>query len=139
MHLEPKLFVAYSCGDPACLEKDVHPAAIGALASASIPLPKQPRRSWTDLSNLRAPKADFVITLDEGTFNRQPRWPGQPDGALWSMVDSAAIADPEERAHASIQQLHILRRRLELLINLPLHGADRAAIRSDLRDMTHMR
>lgn len=42
-------------------------------------------------------------------------------------------------AHAAIQMLYALRRRLELFVNLPLHGADRAAIRSDVRDLAHMR
>lgn len=138
-HLGAKRFIAFSCGDPSLLKKEIHPAAVGALASASIPLVQHPRRGWDELTRPGAPKADFVITLDEAMVAKQPRWPGQPDTALWALPDAAAIVDPEEAAHASIQILHSLRRRLELLISLPLHGSDRSAIRSDLRDMAHMR
>ena len=81
---------------------------------------------------------EFMITLDEATQSVQPRWPGQPDSALRAFPDAAALGNPEEAAHAAIQMLYALRRRLELLISLPLHG-DPAAIRSDVRDLAHMR
>ncbi|SEA55435.1 protein tyrosine phosphatase [Variovorax sp. YR216] len=137
-HLCEKRFAAYSCGDPHRLEREIHPAAVRALASASIPLRCQPRQNWNDLSSLGAPKADFVITLDEDTLARQPRWPGQPNSALWALSDIAEISDPEALAHASIQTLHVLRRRLELLVNLPLRSPDRAAFQMDVRDMAFM-
>ena len=47
--------------------------------------------------------------------------------------------DPERVAHEAIQMLFSLRRRLELLVSLPLHGGDRAAVRSDVRDLGYMR
>lgn len=137
-HLCEKRFAAYACGNPHRLAHEVHPAAVGALASANIPLRSQPRRSWNDLSSLGAPKADFVITLDEDTLPRQPRWPGQPNSALWALPDIAEISDPEALAHASIQTLYVLRRRLELLVNLSLRSADRAAFQMDVRDMAFM-
>ncbi|MGJ7512467.1 low molecular weight phosphatase family protein [Variovorax sp. GT1P44] len=139
-HLSPKRFVAFSCGQPEHLADSVHPAAIGALASASIPPPARLRpRSWRQLAQASSPRADFVVSLDEATLGLQPRWPGQPDSALWVFPDAAALSDAEQVAHSAIQILFALRRRLELLINLPLDGADRAAIRSDVRDLGHMR
>ena len=136
-HIGSERFAAYSCGKPELLAKDVHSAALGALVSAGIPLPRQPRRSWVELTRLGAPRADFVITLDAGTMTDQPIWPGQPDSALWPFPDVAKLEEREKAAHAAIHTLYALRRRLELLISLPLHHADRAAIRSDLRDMAH--
>lgn len=137
-HIGSKRFAVFSCGNPEFLAKDVHPAALGALVSAGIPVPSQPRRSWSDLARLGAPRADFVITLDESTVVDQPIWPGQPDSASWPFPDAAALGEREKVAHAAIHTLYALRRRLELLISLPLHGADRAAIRSDVRDMAHL-
>ncbi|MBO9512502.1 MAG: protein tyrosine phosphatase [Variovorax sp.] len=137
-HLCEKRFAAYACGNPRRLERDIHPAAVGALAHAGIAVRAQPRRNWNDLSGPGARKADFVITLDEDTLARQPRWPGQPNSALWALPDIAQIQDPEALAHASIQTLYVLRRRLELLINLPLRHADRAAFQMDVRDLAFM-
>lgn len=39
---------------------------------------------------------------------------------------------------AAMRMLHLLRRRLELLINLLLAGSDRHAILSDVRDLGYL-
>jgi len=137
-HLGADRFSAFSCGQPGHISATIHPAAVGALRSASIPVPLVQPRGWDDLARASSPRADFIITLDEATQPVQPRWPGQPDAALWALPDAVALGNPEETARAAIQMLYALRRRLELLISLPLHGADRAAIRSDVRDLAHM-
>lgn len=138
-HLGANRFLALSCGVPGMVADAIHPAAIGALSGASMPVPTHSPRSWNDLMRTNPARAEFVITLDEATSSSQPRWPGQPDSALWACPDAAGIGDPEAVAHATIQMLYALRRYLELFVNLPLHGADRAAIRSDVRDLAHMR
>ncbi len=138
-HLGQKRFLAYSCGQPGQIARTVHPAAASALKSAGIPLPRTTPRSWDELTRMGSPQADFVITLDPSMGPLEPRWPGRPDEAVWPYPDLAASGDSEETSHAAIQMLHSLRRRLELLINLPLRGKDRAAVRSDIRDLAHMR
>lgn len=138
-HLGGDGFSVTSCGQPGHISAVIHPAAVGALTGASIPVPLISPHSWVDLARASAPRADFVITLDEATLPVQPRWPGQPDAALWDFPDIAALGSPEETAHAAIQMLYALRRRLELLISLTLHRADPAAIRSDIRDLAHLR
>jgi arsenate reductase (thioredoxin) len=137
-HIGRDRFSAVSCGQPGHVSATVHPAAVGALASASIPLPPAHPRSWDELAKASAHKADFVITLDEATLAVQPSWPGQPAAALWAFPDAAALKSPEEAARAALQTLYALRRRLELMISLPLHGADAAAMRSDVRDLAHL-
>jgi len=47
--------------------------------------------------------------------------------------------DPDRVAHDAVQMLFSLRRRLELLVSLPMQGADRSAVRSDVRDLGYMR
>lgn len=138
-HLDPTRFSAHSCGQPGQLASEIHPAAIGALKSASMPVPDRPPRSWDDFARSNSPVADFVITLDAACQPLEPSWPGQPDAALWVYPDVAAGKDVEETAHGAIQLLFSLRRRLELLVSLPMQGADRAAIRSDVRDLGYMR
>lgn len=138
-HLGHQRFSVYSCGQPGQIARAVHPAALGALSSASIPLPRSDLRSWDKFTRSGVPWLDFVITLDSSTVLSQPRWPDQPDAAVWPYDDVAANNNAEEAAHAAIQMRYSLRRRLELLVNLPLRGLDRAAVRSDVRDLGHMR
>lgn len=138
-HLDPKRFSAFSCGQPGQVGREFHPAAIGALHSASMAVPTHAPRSWDELARSSGPQAEFIITLDAATEARQPPWPGQPDGALWAYPDVADGNDPEKIAHDAIQLLFSLRRRLELLVSLPLHGGDRSAVRSDVRDLGYMR
>jgi len=97
--------------------------------------PLQPPRGWGELTRGDSPRANFVITLDADTFTSQPRWPGQPDAALWAFPD---IADEQNPEAAALQMLYALRRRLELMTSLPLQVADREAIRSDVRDLANM-
>ncbi|MDM0076006.1 protein tyrosine phosphatase [Variovorax sp. J2P1-59] len=137
-HLGRDRFSAYSCGHPAHVSDRVHPAAIAALASAGMPVPLSQPHGWDDMIRWSSPHANFVITLDETTLPVQPNWPGQPDAALWSFPDIAALDSAGEIDRAALQMLYALRRRLELLTSLPLHSADPAAIRSDVRDLAHM-
>ncbi len=102
-------------------------------------VPQRPPRSWDELARANPSGADFVITLDAYSESLEPPWPGQPDAALWAYPDVAAEADPEQVAHAAVQMLFSLRRRLELLVSLPMQGADRSAVRSDVRDLGYMR
>jgi protein-tyrosine-phosphatase len=131
-------FAPCSCGQPGYVSHTIHPAAISALKSAGIHVPVVTPRSWDELVRSNSPRADFVITLDEETGPFQPRWPDQPDAALWAFPDLAAIDNADVAAAAALKMLYALRRRLELLICLPMQGADRAAIRSDVRDLAHL-
>ncbi|RIX81948.1 low molecular weight phosphatase family protein [Acidovorax cavernicola] len=139
-HLDSKRFAARSCGQPGRLAADVHPAAVEALGGAGIALPTSPPRSWDVFARVGSPRADFVITLDPSLEPLQPRWPGQPDAALWAYPDVVADSSgAQDAVHGAVQLLYSLRRRLELLVNLPMPGADRVALRADIRDLAHMR
>lgn len=137
-HLAADRFAAHSCGHPAHLGDSIDPAAISALASARMPVPSLPPRGWGELTRGGSPQANFVITLDAEMLPLQPRWPGQPDAALWAFPDIALMSNPDDAARAALQMLYALRRRLELMISLPLRDADREAIRSDVRDLAYM-
>lgn len=138
-HLDATRFTVLSCGQPTQLSREIHPAAIRALHGAGIPMPRLQPRGWDELIRGTSTRADFVITLDESMQPLEPNWPGQPISALWAFQDAAALVAPEQAAHMATQVLYALRRRLELLVCLPTLGADLAAIRSDIRDLGHMR
>jgi len=138
MHMGGHVFSVESCGQPGQLSRTVHPAALAALEGARIPLRSSAPRAWTDFVRGGAPRMDFVVTLDRKILDSEPGWPGQPISALWDFEDAAALDDPARAAHGAMLILYALQRRLELLINLPLHHADGAALRSDLRDLGRM-
>ena len=136
-HLAPDQFMASSCGRPGKTGRAFHPAAVGALGSAGMAVPSTQPQGWDALLRGGAAPAHFVITLDEEIAAIAPRWPGQPELATWPFPDLAANPEGEEMAVAVIRMLYSLRRRLELLVSLPLQGSDRSAIRSDVRDLAH--
>ena len=137
-HIGGRRFVVESCGQPAQVPGAFHPVAIEVLQRAGIPLPASPPKTWGELWRNGAPRPDIVVTLDEGTMAGQPAWPAQPITALWAMDDAAGVSDVRVAKHMTTQMLFALQRRLELLVNLPLHGNDRAAIHLDLRDLGRM-
>ena len=137
-HLGGKKFRVLSCGQPGHIAPGVHPAAIGALAMASIPVALDTPRDWNALVRSGAPMVDFVITLDAEMAHDLPRWPDQPDVAVWGYPDVALQQSSEDAAVTAVRMLYSLHRRLEFLIALPLKSRDRAAVRSDLRDLAHL-
>lgn len=72
-HLGALRFTALACGQPVMIAETIHPAAIAALSSASIPVPVHPPRDWDDLMRTSARRAEFVITLEEATSAFQPK------------------------------------------------------------------
>jgi protein-tyrosine-phosphatase len=72
LHLDPKRFSAYSCGQPGQLAHAFHPAAIGALKSAGMEIPNRAPRSWDEFARSNSPLADFIITLDAATEPLHP-------------------------------------------------------------------
>mgnify|MGYP003576662480 CR=1 FL=1 len=138
MHMGGHRFAAHSCGQPGEVGHVLHPAAVFALRKAAIPFQDAAPRTWNDLLRRGPPRLDIVVTLDERTIATQPIWPGQPIAALWSFEDAAAVANPDAANEAAMRILFGLQRRLELLINLPLHQGDPIALRSDLRELGRM-
>ena len=94
-HLGADRFSASSCGHPAHVSDEIHPAAISALTSAGMQVPQSQPHGWNDMITGSFPRASFVITLDEATLAFQPNWPGQPDAALWDFPDVAALDNAE--------------------------------------------
>jgi arsenate reductase (thioredoxin) len=137
-HLGSGRFAAQACGQPGQISDAIHPAAVAALGSAGMAVPQARPQSWNELTRSTSTRASFVITLDAAVQALEPRWPGQPDTALWDFPDVAASGEPVQMEQAATRLLYALRRRLELLTNLPLFGADAAAVRSDIRDLAHM-
>jgi len=128
-------FTGYSAGSHP--KGTVHPLALQALASAKVPTDGFRSKSWDEFAQPEAPKMDFVFTVcDQAAGETCPLWPGQPITAHWGMPDPAAVAgDDQVKARAFVDTMVTLRRRLELLLALPVHMLDAQAIRRQVRDI----
>jgi arsenate reductase len=81
---------------------------------------------------------DLVITVcDNAAGEVCPYWPGQPATAHWGYADPSAIdGTATPKLEAFRQTLHAIRRRLELLVNLPPAALDRLALETHARSLS---
>lgn len=132
-------FQAFSCGIPGQTGLAIPEPIFKVLKTASITTTGLYSKSWGEFIRMGVPRMDFVISLDATTVGQHPSWPGQPNTAVWG---SPAVVVPDiddaKLTTISLQAMYSLRRRLELLVALPMHGTDRAALRGDIRDMAYM-
>jgi arsenate reductase len=80
---------------------------------------------------------DFVFTVcDNAAGEVCPVWPGQPMTAHWGVPDpSAAAGSEEQRAQAFLNVATQLKRRIDLMLALPMASLDRLALQREVRDI----
>jgi len=91
-------------------------------------------KSWNEFAGEDAPAIDMVITVcDNAAGEVCPVWPGQPVTAHWGIPDPAGVEGSEvERRKAFQSAWMMLRRRVDLLLALPLEKLDRVATQQEL-------
>ncbi|BCT93899.1 arsenate reductase [Lysobacter helvus] len=115
-------FRAYSAGSHPSGE--VHPLALQTIRDFGLGAETLRSKSWNEFAGPAAPTMDFVITVcDKAAGESCPVWPGHPAMAHWGVPDPAASGDP----HAFRDAWLTLRRRIELMLALPLHTLDKMA------------
>lgn len=101
---------------------EVSPLALAILEQWRMPSDGYRSKSWDEFAQAGAPELDFVFTVcDTAAGEVCPVWPGQPMTAHWGVADPAAVdgtADQKARAH--VDAARILKRRIELMLALPL-------------------
>lgn len=126
-------FTAYSAGS--FPKGQVHPMAIEVLKSLGFPHEGYRSKSWDEFSRADAPHFDFICTVcDNAAGEICPIWPGHPLTAHWGIEDPAAV-EGEGQREAFMQALRYLRRRIELLLALPLETLDDMAVEHELRSI----
>ncbi|MHB1057504.1 MAG: arsenate reductase ArsC [Rhodanobacter sp.] len=92
-------------------------------------------KSWDEFAQAGSPAIDIVITVcDAAAGEACPIWPGRPVTAHWGVPDPTAVEGTEEERRRAFQSAWaMLRRRVELLLALPLSGLDRLAAQQELR------
>jgi arsenate reductase len=128
-------FRAFSAGSHP--KGTVHPLALRELQTLRIPTDGFRSKAWDEFAATGAPVMDFVFTVyDQAAGEVCPVWPGQPMTAHWGMPDPAAVDGSDEvKARAFRDAAVTLKRRIELLIALPMAALDRLAIQKQLRDI----
>lgn len=116
-------FKAYSAGSQP--SGSVQPLAAELIAELGVPAASLRSKSWDEFAGPGAPEMDFVITVcDNAAGEACPVWLGHPAIAHWGVEDPART--PHDR-QAFRNAWLTLRRRIELLLALPLDKLDRLA------------
>ena len=94
-------------------------------------------KSWEEFADAGAPEIDFIFTVcDNAAGEVCPAWPGQPMTAHWGLPDPAAVeGDEAVQERAFLDTFITLKRRIQLMLSLPLASLDRMAIQREIRDI----
>lgn len=128
-------FVAHSAGShPSGV---VNPFALSTLHTLRIPADGFRSKNWDEFAQFGAPALDFVFTVcDNAAGEMCPVWPGQPMTAHWGVPDPAAVeGSDDEKARAFMATAITLKRRIELMLSLPMASLDRMAIHHELKQI----
>ena len=126
-------FRAFSAGSHP--SGQVQPMAAELAQAMGYPAENMRSKSWDEFAGADAPEMDMVITVcDNAAGEACPVWLGQPTLAHWGVHDPVAEnGDEDARKRAFVSAFAILRRRIELLLALPLDKLDRLAAQAKLQ------
>jgi len=128
-------FRAYSAGSMP--KGEVHPVALRTLDDALIPLDQPRSKSWEEFARPTAPQLDFVFTVcDRAAGEVCPIWPGQPMTAHWGVEDPAETkGTPAQIERKFLDVFFVLKRRIELLLSLPIESLDEVSLQHKVREI----
>jgi arsenate reductase len=111
----------------------VNPIAIEALAHSGIAWPANPPRG---IDAVEGKPWDVVLTVCDNAKEACPIFPGATITAHWGMPDPAEVVGTEgAKREAFDDALRLLRRRIEMMLALPLARLDRSALQTRLREI----
>jgi protein-tyrosine-phosphatase len=118
------IFTGYSAGSAPGAA--VNPIAAELTKELGYDQSKLRSKNWDEYALPDAPKMDFIITVcDEAAGEACPYWPGQPITAHWGFPDPSQVKGTEaEKRHAFTEVLYGLKKRIDLLAQMPLDKLD---------------
>lgn len=131
-------FVGYSAGSTP--GGKVNPFAIEIAEKYNYDLSKLRSKSWDEYAQGDAPKMDFIITVcDNAAGEVCPFWPGKPASAHWGYPDPSSVAGGDDEKRAAFKAVELgLKKRIEILMNLPLEKLDDMSLNAELKNIaTH--
>ena len=134
-HLGRGRFKAFSAGSHP--NGIVNPLTLSALRHLRIPSDGFRSKSWDEFARPDAPALDFVFTVcDKAAGEVCPLWPGQPMTAHWGVPDPAAVeGSDEEKAKAFMDVAITLKRRIELMLSLPINSLAGMSLQRELNQI----
>ena len=111
----------------------VNPWAIHTLEVLGYPSQGYRSKSWTEFAD--GPAFDLIFTVcDSAAAETCPVWPGRPTSAHWGIPDPAAVEGSDAvKAAAFLDAFRMLKRRIDLLLALPLDSIEEIALRNRLQ------
>ena len=136
-HIGQGRFQGYSAGSSPRENQQPNPLGLQVLQHAGISTDGLRSKNWDEFALPDAPQMDLIITVcDNAAGEVCPCWPGRPATAHWSYPDpSAGPGSDAEKAEAFRQTLHAIRRRLELLVNLPAVKLDAMVLQNTANEL----
>ncbi|MCB2052239.1 MAG: arsenate reductase ArsC [Novosphingobium sp.] len=123
-------FKAYSAGSNPT--GTVNPYALHTLKTLGYPAQGYRSKSWSDFTD--GPEFDLIFTVcDSAAAESCPVWPGHPVTAHWGIPDPAAVTGSDaEKAAAFMDAFGMLKRRIDLLLALPIGSLEQVSLRDRL-------
>lgn len=124
-------FVAYSAGtEPAA---DIHPLTLETIRNAGFPTSGLYPKGLAEFATAESPRLDFVFTVCDELEGCVLPILGRPVTAHWPIPDPV----PARGSHAEVaavfaDSFRLMRRRIELFVELPLAGLDRLTMQQHL-------
>ena len=136
-HIGKGRFKAFSAGSSPRENQQPNPLGLQVLQKAGISTEGLRSKNWDEFAAADAPHMDLVITVcDNAAGEVCPYWPGQPATAHWGYADpSEGDGDEAHKLEAFRHTLLAIRRRIDLLINLPPEKLERAMVQQSARDL----
>jgi arsenate reductase len=128
-------FKAYSAGSHP--GGAVNPLALKTLTAMHIPSDGCRSKDWEEFTGPDAPQLDFIFTVcDNAAGEVCPVWPGQPMTTHWGVADPAAFEGTDEQKSKAFWDTAVtLKRRIELMLALPLWSLEKMAIQREIKDI----
>lgn len=111
----------------------VNPWAIHTLETLGYPAEGYRSKSWSEFAE--GPEFDLIFTVcDSAAAESCPVWPGRPVSAHWGIPDPAAVdGNDAVKAAAFLDAFRLLKRRIDLLLALPVESLEQLALREKLQ------
>lgn len=123
-------FVGYSAGSTPGTQ--VNPFARELALHLGYDEAKLRSKSWDEYGLPGAPQMDFIVTVcDNAAGEVCPIWPGQPVTAHWGFPDPSQVQGTDDEKRRAFKDVMLgLRKRIDLLADLPLEKLDHLSLKA---------
>ncbi len=134
-HIGQGRFKGFSAGSSPRANQQPNPLGLQVLRAAGISTTGLRSKGWDEFAKPGAPVMGVVITVcDDAAGEVCPIWPGHPATTHWGYADPSAVPGSDaDRLNAFRGTLHAIRRRLELLVNLPPANLQKLGLQTRVR------